>query len=149
MFVEILADLNKFLSSKNINRPLILLIDGANPHISLAMAKYWEQVQIQPWLLKPNSTHLCQPLDLSFFGSLKSHLRRALYQWHQENVGSSINRYSVVPLLYQATEYILREKPMLIGNGFSKAGMFPWNPNAVDKSRMKPSSIFMNSSRRV
>ena len=40
MFVEILADLDKFLSSKNIKRPVILFIDGANPHISLAMAKY-------------------------------------------------------------------------------------------------------------
>ena len=147
MFLEIIQDLDMFLTSHNIKRPVILIIDGASPHISLAMAQYCEMVQIQPWLLKPNTTHLCQPLDLSFFGSLKSRFRRALYQWHQHNVGTSVNRYSVVPLLYEATEYILREKPMIIGNGFCKAGLFPWNPNAVDKKQIEPSSIFQKSIR--
>ena len=149
MFVQILRDFDEFLSMRGIKRPVILFIDGASPHISLAMAKFCKEVQIQPWLLKPNTTHLCQPLDLSFFGSLKSRFRKNLYLWHQDNVGLAINRYTIVPLLHKATETILRDKPMIIRNGFSKAGLFPWNPNAVDKSRMGPSSVFRQSDRFV
>ena len=148
-FVEILQDMDKFLSSRNIKRPVILIIDGASPHISLAMAKFCGEVKIQPWLLKPNTTHLCQPLDLSFFSSLKTGFRRNLYLWHQDNIGKSISRYTVVPVLRDATESILTNKPSIIGNGFRKAGLFPWNPNAVDKKRMGPSSVFMPSKRLV
>ena len=136
MFFEILRYLDKFLSTRNIKRPVILIIDGASPHISLAMAKFCQEVMIQPWLLKPNTTHLCQPLDLSFFSSLKTSFRRNLYLWHQDNIGVSISKYTVVPLLKDATESILVNKPTVIGNGFWKAGLFPWNPDEVDKKRM-------------
>ena len=145
MFVEILRDLDEFLSTRNIKRPVILIIDGASPHISLAMAKFCQEVLIQSWLLNPNTTHLCQPLDLSFFSSLKTGFRRALYLWHQDHIGVSITKYTVVPLLQEATESILANKPTVIGNGFHKAGLFPWNPDAVDKKRMGPSAVFVQS----
>ena len=141
-FVDILQDMDKFLRSHYIKGPVILIIDGASPHISLAMAKFCGEVQIQPWLLKPNPTHLCQPLDLSFFSSLKTGFQRNLYLWHEDNIGKSISQYSVVPVFRDATESILTNKPSIIGNGFRKAGLFPWNLNAVDKKRIGPSSVF-------
>ena len=147
MFVEILRDLDAFVSNRNIKRPIILFIDGASPHISLAMAKFCKESLIQPWLLKPNTTHLCQPLDFSFFSSLKTGFCHALYLWHQDHIGISMTRYSVVPLLQEVTESILRTKPTVIGNGFCKAGLFSWNPAAVDKSRMGPSAVFAKASR--
>ena len=55
----------------------------------------------------------------------------------------------MVPVLRDATESILTNKSSIIGSGFHKAGLFPWNPNAVDKKRMGPSSVFMPSKRLV
>ena len=78
MFVDILRDMDKFLSSRNIKRVVILIIDGASPHISLAMAKFCGEVKKQPWLLKPNTTHLYQNLGLYFSSSLKTSLPRTL-----------------------------------------------------------------------
>ena len=69
MFLVILEDLDMTLTEQNIQRPVILIVDGASSHISLAMAAYCKEKQIFPWLLKPNTTHLLQPLDLTFFKS--------------------------------------------------------------------------------
>ena len=113
------------------------------------MAKFCGEVNIQPWLLKPNTTHLCQPLELSFFSSLKTGFRRNLYLWHQENIVKSVSRYTVVSLLRDAAEPILEKKATIIGNEFRKAVLFPWNPCAVDKKMMGPSLVFMPSKRLV
>ena len=53
VFVQILKDLDIYASSQNIKRPLILFMDGASPHISLSMAKFCRDTEIQPWLFKP------------------------------------------------------------------------------------------------
>ena len=144
LFVTILKDMDKYLSINSIQRPVILFIDGATPHISLEMRDFCIEKKIQPWLLKPNTSHLCQPLDLSFFGSLKSGLKKLQYIWQQDpkHIGVSLSKYTVVPLLQQATEEILGNKPHIIGKGFLKAGICPWNPNAVDMTRMEPSTVF-------
>ena len=147
MFVQTLKDLDLYASSHNIKRPLILFMDGASLHISLSMAKFCRDTEIQSWLFKPNTTHLCQPLDLSFFGSLKSGFWQKLYMWYQDHIGLSMTRYAVVPLLQAATESILQNKPGLIGKGFRKARLFPWNTDAVDMTRMGPSAVFEDGTR--
>ena len=39
---------------------VIIFIDGASPHISLEAAAFCTEKEIQPWLLKPNMTHILQ-----------------------------------------------------------------------------------------
>ena len=72
LFVKVLQDLDRYMSQHQIPRPVILFIDGASPHISIEAAQICRKLKIQPWLLKPNATHLLQPLDLTFFKSLKA-----------------------------------------------------------------------------
>ena len=60
-FILVLQDLVKVLEEKQVERPVILFMDGATPHISLAMAEFCKTQGIQPWLFKPNTTHLTQP----------------------------------------------------------------------------------------
>ena len=67
LYVEVLRDLDKYLTEKDIPRPVILFIDGANPHISLEAAAFCKEKMIQPWLFKPNMTHIMQVFfNLSF-----------------------------------------------------------------------------------
>ena len=60
-----------------------------------------------------------------------------------ENVGSSLSKYGVIPLVHGVTEKILGTKPQLIVNGFKKAGLFPWDPSAPNSKRMDPSKIYV------
>lgn len=98
--------------------------DGSATHISLNSAKFWKEKQIQPILFKPNMTHLLQPLDLNWFGPLKKELNGLVWNWQTHKVGNFITKYSVVELLYQATETILY-RPQLSREAFSRAGLLP------------------------
>jgi hypothetical protein len=60
LHLEILKDLDKYLTEKQISRPIWLFMDGASPHISLEALSFCKQKGIQPWLFKPNMTHLLQ-----------------------------------------------------------------------------------------
>ena len=140
-FVDVLSDLVKFVEEHNIARPVILFLDGAAPHISICMAEYCQRQQIQPWLFKPNTTHLIQPLDLTVMKSLKDAFKRKVTAWQQSNF-TSLTKYTVVPLLRESMEEMLTQSPGVIGNGFRRAGLVPWDPSAPDSQKMLPSTIF-------
>ena len=88
-------------------------------------------------------TRLLQPLDLTFFSSLKKKLSQLAHMWHAvpQNAGQTFSKYSVMRILYDATEECLAV-PTLIPNGFRRAGLFPWNPNAPDKTKLEPGTIY-------
>ena len=60
LHLEVLKDLDNYLEDKKITRPVWLFMDGASPHISLSALDFCKQKKIQPWLFKPNMTHLVQ-----------------------------------------------------------------------------------------
>ena len=88
-------------------------------------------------------THLLQSLDLTFFSSLKSELKKLIWNWQCDkiNAGQSLNKYTVVILLHEATENCLI-KGQIIENGFKRAGLFPWDPSAPDVTKLLPGTVF-------
>ena len=67
--------------------------------------------------------------------------------WHRnpDNIEHSLNKYSVITLLYRVTEFILTHKPDLISKGFHKAGISPWDPSSPTQERMMPSEVYKNN----
>ena len=108
------------------------------------MAELCKKSGIEPILLRPNTTHLTQALDLTFFASLKAGLKVAQELWHRDpvNIGFSLSKYTVINLVHSVTENILHDKPELIAKGFRKAGIVPWNPLAPTTDRMTPSMVY-------
>ena len=144
--LDIIHDLGDYIKKHGIPTPVLFFIDGASCHTSLAMAKACTELGIQPLLLRPNTTHLTQALDLTFFSSLKAGFKRGREDWHRSNVGGSLNKYTVIPLVQKAAENILNTKPDLIGKGFRKAGIFPWNPAGPNMERTGPSQVYTKES---
>ena len=66
-FLEILSDLDEYLTLNNIPRPVILVIDGYSGHLGLAIAEYCDQHRIQLVLLRANMTHVLQPLGTDLY----------------------------------------------------------------------------------
>ena len=121
---------------------MILFIDGHKSHYGLEAADFCKEKQIQCWLLRANMTHLLQPLDLTFFNSLKSNLAKQQHIWQGKHLGENLTKYTVMEeVLYPVTEGIL-ENPSIIINGFKRAGLYPWNPEAPDKIKLLPGSIY-------
>ena len=142
-YLEVLRDLDKHLEINKIARPVIIFIDGPNAHISLQAAAFCKLKKIQPWVLRANMTHLLQPLDLTFFSSLKKKLSQLAHFWHAvpQNAGQTLSKYSVMRILYQATEDCLAI-PNLVANGFRRSGLFPWDPSAPDRAKLEPGKIY-------
>ena len=64
--LEIISDLGDHVKGVKIVTPVVLFLDGVICHLSLKIAQLFDQLGIQPILLHPNSTHLLQPLDITF-----------------------------------------------------------------------------------
>ena len=143
LFVEVLKDINSYVEKNNIPKPVTVVLDGASPHLSIEAAAYCKENQIQPWLLRPNMTHLTQPLDLVYFADLKKTMKSKAWAWQTDpkNTGQFLNKYSVVGLLREATEVCLA-KPGLVESGFRRAGLYPWDRSAPDVSKLMPGTVF-------
>ena len=59
------------------------------------------------------------------------------------NCGQALNKYSIIGLLRQATEKTL-SRPEIISSGFKRAGLFPWNTDAPNISKLLPGSVFQS-----
>ena len=81
-----------------------------------------------------------QPLDLTFFSSLKKEMKKLLWAWQSSpaNDGFSLNKYSLIGLFYQGSENCLSRPD----NGFRRAGIHPWNKAAPDKAKLLPGTVF-------
>ena len=138
LFLHVLSDLDEWLTSNNIPRPVVLVMDGFSGHLGLEVAEFCESRDIQLWLLRPNTTHLLQPLDLAFFSPLKSRMKSRSQIWQGQNPDKVLTKYSVMThVAYPAMEEVFSKPETLIG-GFKRAGIFPPDPQAPDRNKLQP-----------
>jgi len=64
----------------------VLIGDNLASHLSINVINLCRTNGVKFVLLPPNSTHLCQPLDLAFFRPLKVAWRNVLDKW-KKNIG--------------------------------------------------------------
>ena len=65
-YLDIVEDLLRYIKKESIPLPALYIIDGATCHVSYEMAALCKKSGIEPILLRPNTTHLTQALDLTF-----------------------------------------------------------------------------------
>ena len=110
--------------------------------MSEAIAEFCVLKKIKLWLLKPFATHVHQPLDLSFFGPFKIYVFQIIRVWQSRNPGESLSKYLVIlEAGYPALEKTFSD-PEIVRSGFRQAGLFPWNPEAIDTRKLEPSKVF-------
>ena len=81
--------------------------------------------------LPPHMTHALQHLDVSVFKSLKSHFSKALSFTKKDFVVSKREFARVVKTPFEQAFSISNIK-----SGFSKCGIYPFNPDAIDHSKI-------------
>ncbi|CAH2090637.1 unnamed protein product [Euphydryas editha] len=69
----------------------VLLGDNLSSHITPKTLRLCHENNIAFVCLIPNSTHLLQPLDVSYFSSLKSNWRKVLVNWRKTRRGKVAN----------------------------------------------------------
>ena len=110
--------------------PIVLFIESATCHVSIKMAELCIKSTIQPISLCQNTTKLFQALDFIFFVSIKEGIKTGQEQWHREtdNIGSNLNIYSIVKLVYNVIERIIPYKHDLNQKVSSKQVFSPGIP---------------------
>jgi hypothetical protein len=89
---------------------------------------FCEENEISFMLLPPNSTHLCQPLDVAVFRAIKAQWRKVLMQWKEKNVGCVPK--TEFPRLLRETIQSVKSSENVIA-GFKVCGIIPLNSRKV------------------
>ena len=87
-----------------------------------------------PFYLSPNSTHICQPLDVAVFRPAKTEWCDILDMWHRESRQAENLPKTVFPLL--SGKLMKRLKSQNFVSGVRACGMFPLNRHEVLKNSL-------------
>ena len=125
-------------------RPLILFVDGHSSHVTLDVIDLARENDVIILCFPPHTTHALQPLDVAVFKSLKDFFSKSVWAlcFAKKNFIVSKREFARVvkgPI----------ERAFSIPNfkaGFAKSGIFPFNPNAIDRSKMISGSSSSQSS---
>jgi hypothetical protein len=116
-------------------KPRILISDGFETHESLDVLKFCFENNIVPCRLPSHTSHKLQPCDVSVFGPLKTAYREQVE--HLERRGANgVNKEHFVLLYRRARDVALTARN--IRSGWSKAGLFPFNPSRVLEGMSAP-----------
>ena len=110
-------------------RPVILLLDGHSSHYNPEAIAIAAEEKIIIFCLPPHTTHVAQPLDVSFFGPLKQHWEKVCNDYMSDNPGRAVTKFQFSALFSQA--WFQTINPATIISGFRKVGVCPFNATAI------------------
>lgn len=126
VFLEWIKHFDKCTRNGTEPQSRILLLDGFRTHFSESIRNYAQENKITLVAFPPNLTHLMQPLDVGYFGPLKSLLRRLITDFMRET-GLRMN------LILEWQDLLRKSHAQLGGQigvrAFEKCGLFPYNPD--------------------
>jgi len=105
--------------------PCILILDGHQSHKTLQAIDLARDNGITMITLPPHSTHKMQPLDRTFFKSLKSNYNARSDDWMRSNAGRRISFFDMAEIFGRA--YLQTADMAKAVNGFSSCGIWPIN----------------------
>ncbi|XP_063230368.1 jerky protein homolog-like [Bacillus rossius redtenbacheri] len=115
------------------NSPKVLIGDNLTSHLSMPVIEECRKHNIKFVLLPPNSTHICQPLDVDFFRPLKIKWRQTLAEFKAKYKGTIPK--NLFPRYLNATLEKLENASQNLCSGFRATGLYPFNPQQVLNKR--------------
>lgn len=115
---------------KSDQKQILLLLDGHSTHTknleAIQMARDYGIIMLS---FPAHTTHRLQPLDRSFFKSLKNSYNEAASSWLRSNPGSVIKQANISELLGNAYPRSVRMDIAL--NGYRATGLWPCDRNVI------------------
>lgn len=123
----------------SIENPVLLILDNHSSHISLEAISFCRENGIHLLSLPPHCSHKLQPLDVGFFGPLRSAYSQEADTWMTMNPGKLITIYQVAALFGKA--YARVASLQMSEKSFSATGIWPFNPNVFSDVDFAPASV--------
>ena len=113
---------------KKLEGKKIMIGDNLSLHLSTEVIKQCEENDIAFVLLPPGSTHILQPLDVSFFRPLKRAWKNLLEEEKNKHKGCfTLSKDSFPSLLSKLHTNVYNNAASTLKSGFEKCGIFPLN----------------------
>ncbi|XP_069134293.1 uncharacterized protein [Argopecten irradians] len=128
-----------FLKFASKERPLLLLMDNHESHLSLGVIEKARANRVDLLCLPPHTTHILQPLDVALFRPLKKEFSNLAVSLGYANPHLMIGNGRFSQVLHSAMDRVF--SPFNIKTAFRKCGIVPLDPNAIDKSRLTASDV--------
>lgn len=107
-------------------QPVLLIMDNHKTHTTLAAYNLCKENGIHVVTLPPHSSHRLQPLDITFFSSLKAGFNKECENFLRSHHHAKITPYDIATIFNNA--YIRVANIGKGVSGFESAGIFPLNP---------------------
>jgi hypothetical protein len=117
------------------HKPRVLINDGFGTHESLESMKFCYEHNIILCRLPSHTSHKLQPCDVGVFGPLKTAYREQVEQLYRG--GANVVGKQHFTSLYSRARSVAFT-PRNIRSGWSKTGLYPFNPDRVLKDIQKP-----------
>lgn len=118
---------------------MLLIVDNHASHISLAAVNLCRENGVVMIGLPPHTTHRLQPLDVSFFGPLKTYYSQACDYYMVNHPGKTITDKEVGRLFGEA--YVKAAAVGTAMKGFEKCSIEPFNPAVFSDLDFMPSDV--------
>lgn len=105
--------------------PILLILDNRASHIGLQVIDFCREKGIIMVSIPPHCTHRLQPLDISFFGPLKTYYSRSCDAWMAHHPGQAITEYHVASLVNGAYQKAATVASAV--SGFHASGIYPFD----------------------
>uniref|UniRef100_A0A1Y1KZ51 DDE-1 domain-containing protein n=2 Tax=Photinus pyralis TaxID=7054 RepID=A0A1Y1KZ51_PHOPY len=120
--------------ARRLKGPKVVIGDNLSSHLNVDVLLACQRNNIRFVFLPPNSTHITQPLDVSFFGPLKKAWRTILQDVKLKYPSQNCVEKSFFPgLLAKLIKTIELKSEKNIKNGFRATGIVPLCPDEVLK----------------
>lgn len=128
------------------HRPTLLIIDGHVSHITIDVIDVARENDIILYCLPPHTTNILQPLYVVISRPVKQYFAELTGNIKLATLGttkvSQVNKTNFTAIFREAFEHAMTLATL--GNSFRKCGIYQYNPDAIDKSRLMCSSQFIN-----
>ena len=121
-------------------RPVVLFIDGHSTHITLDVIDLCREKEIILFCLPPHTTHALQPLDVAVFKGLKTQFSKSVGALAFSKPNFVVSKRDFAQVF--KTPFERAFSITNIKEGFSKSGIFPFNPDAVPVAKLLPSTLY-------
>ncbi|XP_068567903.1 uncharacterized protein [Cebidichthys violaceus] len=126
-----------FLKFAAQERPLLLIMDGHQSHLDPELVRAAQREGVILLCLPPHTSHILQPLDVSFFGPLKANFSGVTGDLLAVSHSFLVSKKEFSRVLRDSYQRVKDRR--LVVAGFRRCGLYPLDPMAIDWSRVMPS----------
>lgn len=135
IFVKWLQHFQSFVKASH-NDKVLLIVDGHASHKSFEALNFAKENGIEIVCLPPHCTHRMQPLDVCFYGPLKTYFNQEISVWLRNHPGRVVTALQIGYLFNQA--YGKTASVQNACNGFKNTGLWPVNPDIFPDHFFEP-----------